>query len=109
HHNSWVRGLAAETIIWHILNSSESSRKKLLNSFRREIRYWLSHEDDCWVLEHLYRLFSAHPSEYVHFSKQGLLPLRESRLLRGVPRWYTLERGEFLRRLEARKEAMMRA
>jgi hypothetical protein len=106
-HNHWnckIRGLCAENLTSHILNSRTATRDALLKQFEKEIQYWLSKEDDCWVFEHVFHLFGS-------LSKQGadtrwLFPARLSPLLKGAPNWYELERAEFLRHIETRKEEL---
>jgi hypothetical protein len=71
------------------------------------MHYWLSEDEDCWVLNRVFRLFNT-----LHtggFDVKRLLPARTSRLLRDEPKWYALERAEFLRSIEHRKEELAQA
>jgi hypothetical protein len=101
--NCKIRGLCAENLFSHILNSGSNPRK-LLKAFEDQILYWLN-DEDCWVLEHVYRLFNRLDQKTV----DDLLPAQVSPLLEGEPQWYRMEREAFLLHIEERKEARVPA
>lgn len=99
-----VRGLCAENIIAEILNLGTEERTRRLREFEIEIRAWLK-DEDCWVLEHLYRLFSElHRSR---FDVRWLVSEGVSRLFEDGTEWYALSREEFLRHIEAKKQKIV--
>jgi TIR domain len=99
-----VRGLCAENIIAEILNLGTEERTRRLRKFEIEIRAWLK-DEDCWVLEHLYRLFSElHRSR---FDLNWLVSEGRSRLFEDRTEWYALSREEFLRHIEAKKQKIV--
>jgi hypothetical protein len=54
--NPRIRGLCAENLIANILEKSQwSERTLLLDDHRKHLSHWFA-DDDCWVLEHPYRL-----------------------------------------------------
>jgi hypothetical protein len=75
--------------------------------FKQVFDSWLTNEEDCWVLEHIFRFYQALNKR--HVDVEALLPSRLSRLLEGSGKWYTRERGEFLRFIEQRKDEIKRA
>jgi hypothetical protein len=58
HHDpvSKLRGLCAENLFAIMLNASDKDREKCEAEFDKEIRVWLK-DEDCWVLEHIFRYF----------------------------------------------------
>ena len=105
HKNCWVRGMVAENLAVLILNSSNVKRDELLQQFKKEIQFWLSNEEDCWVFEPLFRLFNTLHKRGVDMA--WLFPARITRLLQGMPQWYKLDREEFQRGIESRKEELV--
>ncbi len=97
--NCKIRGLCAENLISLILSPGRG-RRDLLSEFEKEIRFWLR-DEDCWVLEHVYRLFAALEKRRVDF--QELLSDGESRLFAGATPWFELSRADFLYRIEEQK------
>ena len=53
---SKLRGLCAENLFAIMLNASDKDREKCEAEFDKEIRFWLK-DEDCWVLEHIFRYF----------------------------------------------------
>ena len=53
---SKLRGLCAENLFAIMLNASDADREKCEAEFDKEIRAWLK-DEDCWVLEHIFRYF----------------------------------------------------
>jgi TIR domain/NB-ARC domain len=102
--SSKIRGLCAENLFAEIINLGGKKRARRIQEFEPEIRIWLK-DEDCWVLEHIYRFFNAlHKSR---FDVRGLLSAGVSRLLDDKPEWYALGREEFLRHIEARKQKIL--
>jgi hypothetical protein len=102
--NCKIRGLCAENLFSHILNSSGRVRADLIANFEKEIHFWLT-DEDCWVLEHMFRFF--HTLDKRHVDVAVFFPERLSRLLAGAEKWYRLERGQFLLHIERRKEELV--
>jgi hypothetical protein len=103
--NCKIRALCAENLISLIL-SPGAGRRSLIQEFEKEIRFWL-HDEDCWVLEHVYRLFEVLHKRRVDFI--SLLSEGVSRLFEDSPDWYQLGRAEFLRHIERRKIKLRQA
>jgi hypothetical protein len=103
--NCKIRGLCAENLISVILSPGRG-RRDLIKEFEQEIRFWLR-DEDCWVLEHVYRLFEVLHKRRVDFS--WLLSDGVSRLFEDSPAWYQLGRAEFLRHIERRKIKLRQA
>jgi hypothetical protein len=106
HPEPLLRGNSAENLAAWILESSRSEREALLKEeyVRTPLRHWLQNEaEDCWVLDNVYRLFRRLASEGHENACQKLLDGGVSWLLEGEPKWYSLDRQSFLRRLEERK------
>lgn len=101
--NCKIRGLCAENLFSHILNSSSRVRTELLAEFEEEIHCWLR-DEDCWVLEHIFRFF--HTLHKRQFDVETLFPTRLSPLLDGASRWFTFDRGDFLLHIERQKAAI---
>ena len=54
---SLLRGNCAENLAaWILETENQDERAELLDKFREQIEFWLK-DDDCWVLDHMYRLF----------------------------------------------------
>jgi hypothetical protein len=106
HSNPWVRGIGIEHLSAHILSASAAKRDELLAQFKNIIQYWLSTEEDCWGLDHLHRLFNTLDSREVEIA--WLFPSNISPLLMGKPKWYEMERGEFLLHIEDRKGELLK-
>jgi hypothetical protein len=109
HWNCKIRGLCAENLFSVILNSGNTRRKDLLDQFCKVIQYWLSKEDDCWVLDHVFRLFHTLHKRGVDATSLFPSESEMSPLLAGAPNWYQLERDEFLRHIEGVKETLQHA
>jgi len=99
--NCKIRGLCAENLSSFILNSSFGKRIDLVAKFTREYHFWTA-DEDCWVLEHIFRFF--HTLNKRHVDVDPLIPQKLSRLLDGEPKWYAWERGQFLCHIEASKD-----
>jgi hypothetical protein len=98
-----IRGLCAENLFSLILNTSRGVREDRIGQFKKEIHYWLA-DEDCWVLEHVFRFFNTLDKRKVDVEEFLGEP---SRLLAGADKWYQLERGQFLRHIERRKEELL--
>jgi hypothetical protein len=79
---------------------------RLLTEFDAEIRAWLR-DEDCWVLEHVFRLVRALAARGRDLT--GLLSDGVSRLFADQPLWYQLDREAFLVHIESRKRALIDA
>ena len=78
--NSRVRALCAENLISYMLERSPALRESFLAEFREPIARWLC-DDDCWVLEHIFRLFRrlhADGADCGDFFASGMPPLLEN-------------------------------
>jgi len=106
HPNCKIRGLAAENLTATILNAGPRRRAVLLARHAPQIRAWLR-DEDCWVLEHVYRLFSTLHARKIDFD--DLMKDGVSRLFEGAPEWFALGREEFLVHIEGRKAALAKA
>jgi len=100
--NCKVRGLCAENLGSIILNASPEGREGLLKAYYTEISYWLC-DQDCWVLEHVHRLFSQLRGSglpTVAALRQGPV----SPLFAGLKDWTLPNRTIFLKGIERCKE-----
>ncbi len=99
-----LRGNCAENVAaWILETESEEDRAKLLSGFQVQIECWLK-DDDCWVLDHMYRLFWKLAQEQPGMSLEPLLRSGVSPLLKGEDSvWYLLDRRRFLARIERNK------
>ncbi len=100
HPNCRIRGLCAENLVSIIVNVGGSMRHGLLADFSQEISYWLR-DDDCWVLEHIFRLISnlrRRNIEIAQLLSSGVAPLLEN-----TPGWFELDRETFVLQIEHRK------
>ncbi len=103
--NCRIRALCAENLIAWILSSASAERQQKLNAFEKEIARWLI-DDDCWVLEHVYRLFhNLKPSERDGFLAKGVSPLFEQPA-NDTP-WYEQHREQFLKLIEKNKRKLV--
>jgi hypothetical protein len=87
-----------------MLNQSNATRDELIKRFKPAIEYWLK-DEDCWVLEHVYRLFRQLDDGGVNV--KPMLERGVSRLMDGGREWYTMPREKFLRHIEERKEELL--
>ncbi len=109
HREPLLRGDCVENLAAWIVDSSPSERRALLLEFKEQLVYWLREDQDCWVLDHVYRLFNQLESEGYQAEVAPLLQGGVSYLLEGAPVWYTMKRGDFLTRIEERKQTRERA
>jgi len=101
-----LRGNCAENVAaWILETEDEDERADLLDKFREQIEFWLK-DDDCWVLDHMYRLFwklaqeeQEQEEEFAFLLRSGISSLLEGD--GGV--WYRLDRKDFLKRIEENK------
>jgi serine/threonine-protein kinase len=96
--NCRVRALCVENFTAQVLACEQDERDRWCGDFAAEIKTWLK-DEDCWVLEHVYRLFRQLDQlgdDYTPLLADGVSPLFE-----GNAEWYRLERGDFLRWIEA--------
>ncbi len=103
HWNCKIRGLCAENLTSVVLNSSLARRDELLRRYAAHISFWVR-DEDCWVLEHVFRLFRALRARKADFD--WLLAGGVSRLMRGEANWHSLDREAFLRLIERNKSAL---
>lgn len=95
-----LRSLCAENLIASILNGGRREREALIERYRHCLEFWLM-DDDCFVLEHLYRLFSRLAPTHPSLATLGSEPTNP--LLQGERTWWQLERDSFLARIDAAK------
>jgi hypothetical protein len=109
HWNCKIRGLCAENLISQMLNSGAETRNKMYKQYKVEIAKWVV-DDDCWVLEHVFRLFHTTRDAPITETKQGrkvsVNPntlAKKSKLLLNVKDWHRLDRETFLSTIEKEK------
>ena len=102
---STLRGLCAENLLSVILNSSDMQRVKYEAEFEREIRRWLV-DEDCWVLEHVYRYF--HALHLRNANVDGFMSGPQSPLVAGLDKWWAQDRETFHEHIETQKEERTR-
>jgi len=109
-----IRGLCAENLISVMVIVSPKTRNKLYTRFKRQMRAWVE-DEDCWVLEHVHRLFKVafdRGFEIREVIDEGTVQvdprelIANSRLLRECPEWFQLDRNKFLRHIESQKLAI---
>jgi hypothetical protein len=100
HPNCQIRGLCAENLVSIITNVGGSMRNHLVADFNQEISSWLL-DEDCWVLEHVFRLISNLRKQNIEIAQ--LLSSGVSPLLESTPGWFELDRETFLLQIERRK------
>ncbi len=114
HKNCKIRGLCAENLISLMLNSSSKKRNSLYVRFKPHIAAWVQ-DQDCWVLEHVFRLFNTLEKRKTHLldvsegQEVGVDPgvlAQGSRLFGDKPNWWKGEREEFLQYIEDVKNRM---
>ena len=107
-----IRGLCAENLISLLLNSSKPKRSDLMYRFRAQITAWVS-DQDCWVLEHVYRLYNtlekraaiAETQDVKGCDLSAATLSRDSLLLKDRQDWWKISRDDFLRHIEKVKVA----
>jgi hypothetical protein len=90
----------AENLVSIITNVGGSMRDRLVADFNQEISSWLL-DEDCWVLEHVFRLISNLRKRNIEIAQ--LLSSGVSPLLERTPGWFELDRETFLLQIERRK------
>ena len=103
--SSKMRGLCAENLLSIILNASDKQRAAFESLFEPEIRRWLV-DEDCWVLEHVYRYF--HALHLRNANLDGFMSGPRSPLVAGLDKWWTQDRETFLEHIETKKEEQIR-
>ena len=98
--NCRVRALCAENLVAMIVNRGPLAGGQLVEAFSEEIRTWLR-DEDCWVLEHAFRLVRTLDARGADLSP--LFAAGVSRLFADAPEWYRLPREAFLVHIEKRK------
>jgi hypothetical protein len=78
---------------------------KYESEFEPEIRSWLV-DEDCWVLEHVYRYF--HALHLRNANVDGFMSGPQSPLVAGLDKWWAQDRETFLEHIEAKKEERTR-
>jgi hypothetical protein len=110
HPEPLLRGNCAENLTAWILDSSPNERTELLREFELPLGAWLRNdEEECWVLDHIHRLFRTLILQGHEADCKPLLDGGVSYLLAGDPTWYALGRQDFLRRIEERRRARRQA
>jgi hypothetical protein len=104
--NCRLRALCLENFAAQALASEPDQRRRWCADFSQPIKSWVK-DEDCWVLEHVYRLFRQ--LDNFGDDYQPLLADGVSRLFEGCLGWCTMERGEFLRAIEHAKQARVTA
>jgi serine/threonine protein kinase len=120
HNVSRIRGLCCEDFVGDLLDREPNKWKYRLDGTLpsgvkcdQVLARWLQ-DDDCWVLEHVYRLFhfvfSTENSPSQGLSKElqswfqsQLNQLPVETLLGGIPEWHSMDRDRFLELLETAK------
>jgi hypothetical protein len=103
--SSKMRGLCAENLLSIILNASDKQRASFESQFEPEIRAWLV-DEDCWVLEHVYRYF--HALHLRNANVERFMSGPRSPLVAGLDKWWTHDRETFLEHIETKKEERIR-
>jgi hypothetical protein len=110
--SSKLRGLCAENLLSIMLNASTARRQRLETEFRPQIEHWMK-DEDCWVLEHVFRYFHT-----LHLRETGerrapsvalAQHCQPSRLLSGMSNWWMVDRETFLRHIESAKRKLLAA
>lgn len=105
-----IRGLCAENFVADLLTRSPSEWIGRLTYFMFAIKRWLR-DNDCWVLEHMFRLFQklkaqrdgpaiAELDGWMRKTFSEVQQETDSLLHRVGPRWHELSRHKFLITLE---------
>jgi hypothetical protein len=104
--NSRVRALCAENLISYILERPQALRADYLADYKPAIERWLR-DDDCWVLEHVFRLLRKLSSD--GFACDEFFASGRPVLLEGLPNapWHELPRETFLTYIEGRKRELI--
>ena len=107
--NSRVRALCAENLIAHLLERDQAIRDLMVDEFEGPIARWVA-DDDCWVLEHVFRLFKWSDADGNGYGPR-FLENGPANLLEGLParNWRELARGDFLRHIEERRRSSLAA
>jgi hypothetical protein len=110
--SSKMRGLCAENLLSIILNASDKQRTAFESQFEPEIRRWLV-DEDCWVLEHVYRYFHALHQRARNEKKDAeclvsasigrFMSGPQSPLTAGLDEWWAQDRATFLEHIETQK------
>jgi hypothetical protein len=111
--SSRLRALCAENLITYIIERPTQIRLDLFTEFRACVDWWIHSEDDCWALEHVFRLLKTLASERVHNKDKTAYTDYVDRLfatldssflvgpgLSGISDWAKLSRGDFLAWIE---------
>ena len=80
-------------------------RVKYESEFEPEIRRWLV-DEDCWVLEHVYRYF--HALHLRNANVDGFMNGPQSPLVAGLDKWWAQDRETFHKHIETQKEERTR-
>lgn len=112
--SSRLRALCAEDLITYILERPPQIQLDLLKRFDQCVDWWIARdkegndqEDDCWVLEHIFRLLKTldtnrrnQPQSAYSRYLDSMFTRITSRFLAGISDWRKISRGEFLARIE---------
>ena len=101
-----LRGNCAENLAaWILETDVREERAALLNKYQEQIEFWLK-DEDCWVLDHIYRLFrklaqDKQETDFAFLLRSDIPPMLDGE--GGL--WYQLDRENFLERIEKNKLA----
>ena len=117
-----VRSICAENFVADLLARNPSEWKSRLVDFEKPVLRWLA-DDDCWVLEHMYRLFhkpvhslskindddcnrsDPMKDELIAWMKERFVNLNPKSLLKKIGTgWHMSDREKFLANLERCRE-----
>lgn len=98
-----IRGACANDLTGWILNCDVNRQRDLLRQFAVEIRYWVRHADDCWLLDELYSLCSVLHRNGCEVELQSLLVDGMSPYLNQRPPFYSVGRDQFLANIERKR------
>jgi hypothetical protein len=101
--NSRVRALCAENLVAYIRDRAPRLRGDYLERFAVPISRWIQ-DDDCWVLEHVFRLLKTVSND--GYDCSGLFRSGMPYLLDGLGDWKNLRREAFLVHIEKRKREL---
>lgn len=110
HPCSRVRALCAENFVADLFQHTLQDRRTRLVNFSKPLIRWLN-DDDCWVLEQVYWLFSrllrdGCETEMQHQLTELLKNLNQDSLLSHLPNWYNMSRAEFVLAMERWKSGV---
>jgi hypothetical protein len=97
-----LRGNCVENLVALLLSSSSEERYFIFSKYTDILKYWLN-DSDCWVLDHLHRLYNnLYVNETMDPLIQDILDSNNNKLFNidNNTSWYHLSRDEFLLHIE---------